>query len=42
MALEFLRWFVTTTPNTTYTVGHTILSTLFSVGELDEYWMKNG
>jgi hypothetical protein len=31
-----LIWQWQTTPNTTYTVGHTIFSTLFSVCKLDE------
>jgi hypothetical protein len=31
-----------TTLNTTYTMSHTISSTLYSVGKLDEQWMKNG
>jgi hypothetical protein len=30
------------TLNTAHTVGHTIFSTLYSVGKLDEKGMKNG
>jgi hypothetical protein len=29
-----------TTLNTAYTVGYTIFSTLYSVGKLDEQWIK--
>jgi hypothetical protein len=33
---------INATLNTTYIVGHTIFSTLYSVDKLDEQWMKNG